>query len=559
MVMSFLLYSQEPYTLLTHDTSDLLNRDLFQKYLSATQNIDESILELIELSQKDHGNKNTVEALRKIQIALILENQLPYPDSVTFYLNGFAGDLIRTINPRYSLGFYKKATAIISLVKFLPHADIFNMYTNRAGVHRLLMERDSATWYFRKAMNEAILVSQPATSSSYNNLGVYYQGIEKFDSARVYFEKAKSTLADPKDQINLYCAIMDNLAQLDMHDGEYKNPLKTFLYNDSVYHTRQQAWRYFSNKIRLLGAMEHLGMPGMDKIMDSLTAFAVRYNVEIRTEEELKYYQFAYNWYSKHGERIKQDFYHDRYISLHKLQEKKYADELDLLTTTLLRVQETSFKNEMNAHLLNAEQRELKLKSARLVIIISILSGLFIISLLILYIRKRRQDFEIRQKITATELKNREMESRLVQQELELKKRDLTNIVLHNTQVYDSNHKMIVRLMDISQQKKDIEQHIRSLLVDLQGQNQISERSIGIQANIESVNAEFYEKLKQRFPDLTKAESELCGFIRINLSSKDISILKNVEATSVKMGKNRLRKKLSLDQEADIYDFMRKI
>ena len=100
---------------------------------------------------------------------------------------------------------------------------------------------------------------------------------------------------------------------------------------------------------------------------------------------------------------------------------------------------------------------------------------------------------------------------------------------------------------------------MRALLIELQSQNQISDRSIGLQSNIDSVNAEFYDNLKTKFPDLTKSEAELCGYIRIKLSTKDISILKNVAAASVKMGKNRLRKKLGLSPEADLYQFVSEI
>ena len=100
---------------------------------------------------------------------------------------------------------------------------------------------------------------------------------------------------------------------------------------------------------------------------------------------------------------------------------------------------------------------------------------------------------------------------------------------------------------------------MRTLLIELQSQNQISERSVGLQANIDTVNAEFYEKLRTKYPTLTKSEEELCGFIRINLSNKDISVLKNIAASSVKMGKNRLRKKLDLGPEDDIYQFIRDI
>lgn len=553
------IWAQDHFDLNDDDTSRGNQEALLNKYLTSKADIDSKIEELILLAQKDDGERLTVDALHKIQIALILEKQLKEPDYVSFQLNDYAGSMIHGLNERYALDFYRKATSIIPKVSEIPPDKKFNLYTNRAGIHTRLMEYDSAVFYYRRAILEARNDSPSAEASSMNNMGVFYENTGNIDSAGFYFQKALQMLGGSEKQIVLYCAIKDNLAQLNILQGNYRSAIATFLFNDSVFYSRNQANRYLINKVRLLNAMAHEKMPGIDGILINLPGFIERNRAALNDEELLKYYGFAYDWYFDHHNRIQQDAYHKWYIDLSNSLKKKYADELDVLTSTLMNVQELSFKNELNAHLLTLEKSRLKLKTARLMIFISILSALIIIGLLIFYIRKRRLDYEIRQRIAAAELKSKEMESRLIQQELELKKHDLTNIVLHNTKVYDANQKMIERLQEITQMKNGIEQQIRSLLMELQSQNQISERSIGLQAKIESVNAEFYERLRQRFPDITKAESELCGFLRINLSSKDISILKNVEASSVKMGKNRLRKKLALDQEADLYDFIRKI
>jgi len=90
----------------------------------------------------------------------------------------------------------------------------------------------------------------------------------------------------------------------------------------------------------------------------------------------------------------------------------------------------------------------------------------------------------------------------------------------------------------------------------LQSQSQLGDTSITMQHNITHVNAEFREKLHQTFPGLTLSEAELCGYIRINLSNKDISVLKNVEPDSIKKSKNRLKKKLGLAAEDDLYVFI---
>ena len=94
------------------------------------------------------------------------------------------------------------------------------------------------------------------------------------------------------------------------------------------------------------------------------------------------------------------------------------------------------------------------------------------------------------------------------------------------------------------------------MILNIQGQLQADEKLKLFQENIEQVNQEFFEKLLQKFPDLTKTEKELCGLIRLNLSSKEISNVRGVSPNSVKVGKHRLRKKLNLDPEDDVYAYL---
>ena len=75
----------------------------------------------------------------------------------------------------------------------------------------------------------------------------------------------------------------------------------------------------------------------------------------------------------------------------------------------------------------------------------------------------------------------------------------------------------------------------------------------------EKVNTEFYHNLIRQFPTLTKSEVDLCGLLKLNLSNKEISALKNVSPDSVKMARNRLRKKIGIQPEEDIYAFISKI
>ena len=75
-------------------------------------------------------------------------------------------------------------------------------------------------------------------------------------------------------------------------------------------------------------------------------------------------------------------------------------------------------------------------------------------------------------------------------------------------------------------------------------------------SNVERVNSEFFKKLKNDFPDITKNEIMLCGLIRINLSNKEIAVIRNITPKAVKMGKYRMKKRFELDQDDSLDEFI---
>lgn len=69
-------------------------------------------------------------------------------------------------------------------------------------------------------------------------------------------------------------------------------------------------------------------------------------------------------------------------------------------------------------------------------------------------------------------------------------------------------------------------------------------------------DSEFYKKLLQRFPDLTKNEIRLCAFMKMNLSSKEISAITQQSPHSIVVARSRLRKKLKIDENHSLVSFL---
>jgi len=62
--------------------------------------------------------------------------------------------------------------------------------------------------------------------------------------------------------------------------------------------------------------------------------------------------------------------------------------------------------------------------------------------------------------------------------------------------------------------------------------------------------------LKESYPDLTPNELKLCAYLRMNLSSKEIAQLLNITVKGVEVARYRLRRKLQLQPEVLLPDFL---
>jgi ligand-binding sensor domain-containing protein/DNA-binding CsgD family transcriptional regulator len=72
----------------------------------------------------------------------------------------------------------------------------------------------------------------------------------------------------------------------------------------------------------------------------------------------------------------------------------------------------------------------------------------------------------------------------------------------------------------------------------------------------DQVHNSFLATLKNKFPSLSSTDLKLCAYLRLNLSSKEIAQLMNISLKGVEISRYRIRKKLNLATEFNLYDFL---
>lgn len=76
---------------------------------------------------------------------------------------------------------------------------------------------------------------------------------------------------------------------------------------------------------------------------------------------------------------------------------------------------------------------------------------------------------------------------------------------------------------------------------------------------IDELHQEFFQKLREQFPDLSLYDLRLCAYLKIGLNSKEISEILKVLPSSINVSRSRLRKKLNLRHDEDLYGYLNQI
>jgi len=74
-----------------------------------------------------------------------------------------------------------------------------------------------------------------------------------------------------------------------------------------------------------------------------------------------------------------------------------------------------------------------------------------------------------------------------------------------------------------------------------------------------NADKKFLDKIKAKHPELTPNDLRLCAYLRLNLTSKEIAPLLNISPRSVEVKRYRLRKKMNLDHNANLTNYILEI
>jgi len=184
--------------------------------------------------------------------------------------------------------------------------------------------------------------------------------------------------------------------------------------------------------------------------------------------------------------------------------------------------------------------------------------GLLLIVRKMIKIRLNHQKKEYFEKVrNESEKKMIEMKQEYLQKELKNKSKELVNYTI----LLDKRNESLNRLRSLLSKEMDapgtLDQKLKLNLIHIIDQNLSNRNDWQIfKSHFDAANTDFLEKLRNIHHNLTPSDLRFCGFLRMNLTSKEIASLLSISLRSIEVKRYRLRKKLSLDHEENLIEYL---
>ena len=166
------------------------------------------------------------------------------------------------------------------------------------------------------------------------------------------------------------------------------------------------------------------------------------------------------------------------------------------------------------------------------------LVSLFFIGVLIVIVLLARQKLKAKSSLMA---------KKQLEVEIELKDKELTLNVMSLLKKNEVLANIVDKLMGVHDNaiKDETKSSILQIAKDIQktSEDEIWEE---FEVRFKQAHGDYYDRLTQKYPTLSPNEMKLCAFLKLNMSTKDISELTGQSVGALEIARTRLRKKLGI-------------
>ncbi len=504
-----------------------------EKLLTQLDGVEQKARALLLLGDVQMDNSDLPAALAAYQRAQLLVEEAEEKDGTSPQLVLARSDIqlkIGTLhfylrNLDQSISCYNEALRLLEQVTGEVAAEELavrkvRLFNNIAGVHIQLKDFATALPFFK----EAIVINRPLNdqrneSTLNNNLGICYMETGQFDLANEYF-LISLTVRKAAGDLRGQAQVLNNMGKNQVNFGNFAAARDHF--NQALAIGRD------------LGSRESMviSLESLASVYDTLR----NYKAALGAHREFK-----------------------------ALNDSLYSTES---RTTIARL-EDSFRRDKEAKVFELEARRKDAESARQrtwnIALVGALFFLLLTAFLLFKVMRARvhtsaleqEKLRLQSEKLGLEAEKLEAEQAALKESLEFKDRELTANALFLLKKNELIAHIAERLLKAKSTFRQENQHIiQDIVRDLQS-SQDDHNWQEFEAHFTRVHATFYQTLQERFPSLTPNERKLCAFLRLNMSTKDISAITHQTLNSITVARSRLRKKLDIEgEDVNLVDFL---
>ena len=163
--------------------------------------------------------------------------------------------------------------------------------------------------------------------------------------------------------------------------------------------------------------------------------------------------------------------------------------------------------------------------------------------------------FGYRQRIKKNKIE-REKQETIYEQEIEHKKKELASQTLHLVQKNTFIQELQENLERLKNNPELFKMEFKRIVMLLKKENASDKDWEVFKSYFVEVNNDFDKKLQSIYPEISEKETRLAALLKMNLSTKEIATMLNVLPDSILKSKYRLKKKLELDKDTDLYQYL---
>jgi len=508
-----------------------------------------SILGTTELMQQnlEEAAINYTKALEKIDY---LEDQ---SESYSVFINlGYLYDMQNQYAKAWKL--YHEAISLAEEAR--DSVWLFSFYNNFGSHLQNIGDKDAAKRMYRKTIEIAQTLDEDelrfSPASAYNNIASIYIDQDKPDSALIFLNIAWNYPGSHEDaygeQIMAANYVEIFLAQ---NRPDSVSKYLTIQKQDLVILEKSfngsldfQYARYYSQ----LGESQYKNQqnkPALLSFEKALTHCIALDEYEMRTSV-LKYLAEISE---ERGEvKTALGFQKQYVVSLDSLNERAAGDEIMRLKA----------RNDLDTELLQSRNQVEKLsyekeRKEMTILVIVIVSVFLILILLLLYFWQHNRH----QRLKSEEAIQR-LEKEKVKKELDYKKKEMTANGMYLAQKNNLISLVSKKLQELTPTLRVEDAKKIKAIIDELGTKAHDKTWDEFEKRFNEVHTDFYQRLSKKYPKLTAGELRLSGFLRLNMTNKEIAAITYQNVETIKTARYRLRKKLGLSREVNLVHFLTK-